>query len=101
MVLQYSSFVARMDIHLEDEARGGAAHVRELGTARNPSCVTTLQAEMDNYDSKALHSVVAFLHNGILEPTIRIGREIHASRISQGKARPETSGYMDQRLCIL
>ena len=101
MVPQDSSFVARLDIHLADAARGGAAHVRELGIARNPSYVATPRAKMDTCDTKALHSVVGFLHNGMMEPKIRIGCETHALSISQGKARPEMSRYMAQRQCAL
>ena len=87
MVLQCSNSVARLDIHLAGAARGGAAHVREPGIARNPSYVITSRAEMDNRDMKALHYVVPFLHNGAIEPKIRIGCETHASKISQGKTK--------------
>lgn len=51
---------------------------------------------MYNRDAKALLSVVAFLDNRITEPKIRIGRETHASRISQGKPRSEVPRYMDR-----
>ena len=62
-VLRYSNFAAWLDILLVNVVRGGAAHVRELGIARNPSCVRFLRAETSNGDAMALLSVVAFLHN--------------------------------------
>ena len=78
MVLQRSNSVARLGILLADAARGDAAHVRELGIARNPSCATGPRTKIDNRDTKALLRVVALLHDRIMEPKIRIGCETHA-----------------------